>query len=210
MLIGSSMAEGAHGLVWTDLNGKKLKGVASIGSTYAGATRLTLDKAGQSQPFIAYGLASSVVGDVQLVGIGQKANTLLFSRKEEIPQNSIAQGPARNRRSVPNHPEFGGYGYLVSYAIGGLAVHNGLAAISFPKKNEIIFITLQSKVLYTGINMMSYMACLQTRMSNPLYRLVSVPGEAKFQRKRCLPMWILSAHTVFPIFPEGSGGFRLA
>jgi hypothetical protein len=145
MLIGSSVAEGAHGLVWTDLNGKKLKGVASIGGTYAGATRLTLDKAGQSQPFIAYGLASSVVGDVQLVGIGQKANTLLFSRKEEIPQNSIAQGPARNRRSVPNHPEFGGYGYIVSYAIGGLAVHNGLAAISFPKKNEIIFIKIDPK-----------------------------------------------------------------
>ncbi|MEI7927505.1 MAG: hypothetical protein WCH40_03075 [Verrucomicrobiales bacterium] len=156
MLIGSSMVEGAHGLVWTDLNGKKLRGVASIGATYAGATRLALDKADQSHPFIAYGLASSVDGDIQLVGIGQKANALLFSRKEEVPYDTNS---SNKKERIPNRPVFGGH-YIVSYPIGGLAIHNGLAAISFPKKNEIIFLKIDPKATAKE-------PCATVRIDNP-------------------------------------------
>ena len=122
MLIGSSLAEGAHGLVWSDLTGKKLRGVQSIGRGWAGAVRLTRDKAGQPPGVIAYALGASRHGEVSLVGIGQRANTVLFSRKETIPHHK-------------SH-------YIVDYPVGGLAVHDGLAAISFPGKNEIVLIRL--------------------------------------------------------------------
>jgi hypothetical protein len=122
MLMGSSLAEGAHGLVWTDVEGKKTRGVQGIGGGWAGAVRLTLDKAGQPSDFIAFGLGASRHGEISLVGIGDKGNKTFFSRKEEI-------------KHIKSH-------YIVSYPVGGLAVYKGLAAISYPKKNEIAFIKI--------------------------------------------------------------------
>jgi hypothetical protein len=56
------------------------------------------------------------------VGIGEQQNKVLYSQKEEIPHHK-------------SH-------YIVDYPVGGLAVHNGLAAISFPKKNRIVFVKI--------------------------------------------------------------------
>lgn len=125
MLIGSSLAEGAHGLVWTDVQGKKIKGVQGIGRGWAGATRLALDKAGQPAEFMAYGLGASRHGEISLVGIGKKSNKVLFAIKKKIP-------------FIKSH-------YIVNYPVGGLAVFKGLAAISFPKKNAISFIKIDPK-----------------------------------------------------------------
>ena len=122
ILIGSSLAEGAHGLVWTDLSGRKIRGVRGIGRGWAGATRLCLDKSNQPTQFIAYGLGASRFGDVTLVGIGEQQNKVLYSPKEDIPHHK-------------SH-------YIVDYPVGGLAVHNGLAAISFPIKNQIVFVKI--------------------------------------------------------------------
>ena len=124
MLMGSSLAEGAHGLVWTDTKGKKIRGVQGIGHGWAGAVRLTLDKAGQPAKFIAYGLGASRHGEISLVGIGKKSNKVLFARKEKIKHQK-------------SH-------YIVDYPVGGLAVYKGLAAISYPEKNEIVFIKIGS------------------------------------------------------------------
>ena len=125
MLIGSSLAEGAHGLVWTDTKGKKIRGVQGIGGGWAGAVRLTLDTAGQPAIFTAYGLGASRHGEVSLVGIGERANKTLFTLKEKVKHQK-------------SH-------HIVDYPVGGLAVHDGLAAISYPSKNEVSFIEIDPK-----------------------------------------------------------------
>lgn len=125
MLIGSSLAEGAHGLVWTDLNGKKIRGVQGIGGGWAGAVRLKLDAAGQPETFVAYGLGASRYGQISLVGIGERSNKTLFTRQEKVKHHK-------------GH-------YIVDYPVGGLAVYKGLAAISYPDKNEIVFIEIDPK-----------------------------------------------------------------
>ncbi len=122
LLIGSSLAEGAHGLIWTDLAGKKLRGVQSIGRGWAGAVRLTRDKASQPADVVAYGLGASRHGEVSLVAIGEQSNAVLFSRQEDTKHHR-------------GHT-------IVDYPVGGLAVHDGLAAISFPAKNEIVLVRL--------------------------------------------------------------------
>ncbi len=125
MLIGSSLAEGAHGLVWTDPGGKKIRGVQGIGGGWAGAVRLKLDVAGQPDAFTAYGLGASRHGQISLVGIGERSNKTLFTHKEEITHHK-------------SH-------YIGDYPIGGLAVYNGLAAISYPNRDEIAFIEIDPK-----------------------------------------------------------------
>lgn len=122
LLIGSSLAEGAHGLVWTDLNGKKIRGVQGIGGGWAGAVRLTRDVSGQPPEFIAYGLGASRHGEISLVGIGERSNKTLFARQEQVKHQATH--------------------YIVDYPVGGLAVDKGLAAISYPAKNEIAFVRI--------------------------------------------------------------------
>ncbi len=125
MLLGSSLAEGGHGLIWTDLQGKKIKGVTGIGSDWAGAVRLCRDAVAQPDSFIAYGLGASRFGEVSLVGIGDKRNKTLFRQKEKI----------KHHRSH----------YIVDYPVGGLAVYDAMAAISFPKRNEILLLKIDTE-----------------------------------------------------------------
>ncbi|EDM27280.1 hypothetical protein LNTAR_21240 [Lentisphaera araneosa HTCC2155] len=124
MLIGSSLAEGAHGLVWTDIEGEKIRGVQGIGGGWAGAVRLTLDKAGQDKDVLAYGLGASRHGEVSIVAIGEEANKTLFNRKEKIKHQK-------------SH-------YIVDYPVAGLAVYKKLAVISYSLRKELAFFDLSS------------------------------------------------------------------
>jgi len=128
ILIGSTLAEGAHALVWTDAEGRKIQGVTNIGITYTGVSKLTRPTGKSTLPFVAYGVGVGGDGSqLGIVGITADRKTV------QLYYDS-------SRKLLPEKAYTFDYSPLASGF--SLTVHGDAAAVSVPALNKILLIDL--------------------------------------------------------------------
>ena len=116
MMITSLVAESGDGIVFTDLLGKKIRGVKTFGSGggWCGAQ------------FVARDIGRSVDRSYAYLGVGWKNGIDVRS----LPKNEVVF-----QKSFP----------LENITLGGLAVRNGLMAVTIPQANSLILFDLQNR-----------------------------------------------------------------
>jgi hypothetical protein len=132
ILAGSYVSEGTAGLAWLDLDGVKWRGQNWVGGTWTGAPYLARDAGPKAAPGVyAYVAAAweagtdpqtkAKKGEIRLTGLTSGADKPII-KYEFMP----AQDP-------PGNVHWEG-------EIGGLAVHNGVAAVSMPRLGRLLFV----------------------------------------------------------------------
>jgi len=133
LFIGSGVAEGGDGAVWTDLHGKKLSGVRRMGGTFSGVTHIARDRGeraiGQIECYVATGWMRD-----------DPAN-----RFREVRLNALTKTGDIGRRvlnyAVSEHAELDPQtGKAKKAILNGLAVHDGLMVIAVGDTGELVFI----------------------------------------------------------------------
>ncbi len=124
VLLTSPVAESSHGIIWTDLAGRKRDGKLWVGGNWTGASHLARDAGPQALPGVyAY---SGIVWEGGLRLVAFRANDYRL-----VAPYTFA---------VKEHA-----------ALGGLAVHNGLLVASLPKTNVVLLVDAAAgKVLGTA------------------------------------------------------------
>jgi hypothetical protein len=137
IFLGSFVSEGGAGLAWTDLNGRKKGGRGWIGGNWTAAAYLARDDGPSRLPNVALYAASpwsaeddpnrakTPRGEIRVTGL---------SKQGDLP---ILKHTFEPGGLVPNVPA--GEGAWAAQ-MGGLAVRNGLIAISQPPLNRILFV----------------------------------------------------------------------
>jgi len=102
-LIGSTLAEGAHALVWTDAEGRKIQGATNIGTTYTGPSKLTRPIGKSTLPFVAYGVGVNSEGtDLGIVGITADQKTVQLYYDDSFKLLRKRRTRSIIRRSLPD------------------------------------------------------------------------------------------------------------
>jgi DNA-binding beta-propeller fold protein YncE len=116
MLIGSKLAEGAHGLVWTDLEGNKIVGTTALGG-WAGAAYLAYDAGPKRNPADdAYAVA--IYGDtLYLRALRGKNPSPMLRPDYTFPKKEGSKAD-----------------------IAGLAVFNGTLVVSAPRSSGLLVV----------------------------------------------------------------------
>ncbi len=124
LLMTSPVAESSHGIIWTDLEGKKLDGKLWVGGNWTGASHLTRDNGPQA---IADNYAySGIVWENGLRLVAFKSNGYPIVAPYTFADKQKA-------------------------SLGGLAVYNGLLTATMPKMNAILFVDVPAgKVIGTA------------------------------------------------------------
>lgn len=120
VLISSHVAEGGDGLVYLDLDGRKVGAIHWIGGNWTGATHLARD-AGEKrvQDVHAYAVApweedkDKTKGEIRLTALTDKGPKPLYTHK--VPSKADA-------------------------AVSGLAVHNGTLVVALAKNGQLLFV----------------------------------------------------------------------
>jgi len=129
MLIGSTFAEGAHGLVWTDLNGTKLAGLSCLGA-FTGAAHLAYDAGPKRNPADdAY--AVGIGGDtLYLRAIRGQSSQPILRPDYVFPKVEGSDGVVRvDLEAVSN-----------VVALAGLAAYNGTIVVSAPRISGLLVV----------------------------------------------------------------------
>jgi hypothetical protein len=129
MLIGSRVAEGGHGLVWTDLDGNKIAGLTALGA-WAGAAALAYDVGPRRNPADeAY--AAAVWGDALYLRAirGQSAQPVLR------PDITLPPRDAKGGR-----PRLGNEAIHGGDNLAGLAAFNQTLVVSSPRLGGLMVV----------------------------------------------------------------------
>lgn len=127
--LGSYITEGPDGLAWVDLDGKKMGGKKWIGGVWTAAPYLARD-AGEKAAAGIYAYVASVWETGKKSGKGELRINALSAKADQ----SILVSPIGELKE--------GTDVGISAEIGGFAVHNGIAVVSLPKKNQLVLIDL--------------------------------------------------------------------
>jgi hypothetical protein len=133
--LGCYLAEGGAGLAWVDLDGRKQGGETWVGGTWTGAAFLARDDGHAANPqFYAY--AASVYGQTVAATKTQTATLRLTALSahgdKPLQQYQLSTG-------IPIPDQAAAYD-AVGMMIGGLAVRDGVLAVSIPSQNQILFV----------------------------------------------------------------------
>lgn len=135
MFLGSYVTEGPDGMAWVDLDGKKRGGKKWIGGNWTAAPYIATDIGLQAVPGVSAYVGATWETAKKPKDIELRITALMSDRSADKPvlvtrladlppppEDSVVAG----NRSVEN--------------IGGLAVHNGLAVVSLPPRNQLVLI----------------------------------------------------------------------
>ena len=123
VFIGSHVAEGGHGLIWVDLEGRKRGGRGHIGGGWTGAQHLARDKGPEADAKTYLYVGSGWDKELRLTALTRQGD------------KQVVKYAFKNKADS---------------ALAGIAVHNGLMVCSLPAVNQLLFINAKGgKVLGT-------------------------------------------------------------
>jgi hypothetical protein len=131
--ISASIAEAGFGLIWTDLNGRKINGLRWIGGHWTGANYLARDAGTQTVPNVILYTGSGWSNDKDKTTPELRLNAITPNGAREvfkwIPKTDVtpkapASTPAKATRA----------------AVSGLAARNGLLVVAESTTEKILFI----------------------------------------------------------------------
>jgi len=139
MLIASLVAESGDGIVWTDLNGRKLRGVRWVGGAWTGASHLTRDAGRASLPEIyAYAGSGWDTSDPAKTELRISA----LSRDKDGKEGSR---PIINYQFPKKLPEPAtGWDQDKSY-LSGLAAHDGILVAALKRLDQLLFVDARTR-----------------------------------------------------------------
>lgn len=161
ILIGSYIAEAGHGLIMTDLEGKKYQGVRCLMGTWAGAQALALD-VGKNPVKGFYAFAAAGWQDDSK----RKAEVRVVGMTESGPVSIILHHEAKPKKALK------GEGYA---RVSGLAIRNGLLVVAREDKPLLMFVRVpidQSKARGNWNNK----AQRKAKPKGELLGIVEIPG----------------------------------
>jgi len=129
VFIGCYVTEGADGVAWLDLNGRKMGGKGWVGGIWTGAPFMARDAGDRALPN-----SSVYVASVWETGKKSGLAELRISSMYKNPEKPIfltRLGPVVK-------------GSRLTEGIGGFAVRNGMAAVSLTDRNQILIIDLKN------------------------------------------------------------------
>ncbi|HYG74863.1 MAG TPA: hypothetical protein VEK08_07665, partial [Planctomycetota bacterium] len=141
ILIGSQVAEQGDGLVWTDLNGRKLKGAHGVGGAWTGAHFLTRDEGpARDADIYAYTCSTWKSNDPK-----KSELRLLGLSRTKAPQVII---PYTFDRDAAR--ELHGWDTEYNY-VGGVAAFNGIIVVTLPSLGKMLIVDAKAKKLISEI-----------------------------------------------------------
>jgi len=140
VFLGSYVTEGPDGLAWVDLEGKKMGGKKWVGGNWTAAPYLARD-AGEKAASGIYAYVASVWETGKKSGQAELRITAISANADK----SVIVYPIG---SLPGSTE-----ESMSAEIGGLAVYNGIAVVSLPQKNKLLFIDIQTGKLVNSLSL---------------------------------------------------------
>ena len=117
--LGSHVSEGTHGLVWVDLEGRKVGGAVWVGGIWTGAQELALDTGSRADPATVLYVGASFDGELRLTAI-TRGNAGTTKEKSVYKQGKKEDGATNN--------------------ISGLAARDGLLVCSLANAGKLLFI----------------------------------------------------------------------
>lgn len=130
VFLGAYATEGTDGIIWVDLNGKKMGGLVWIGGLWTAAPYLARDDGPQADPAVQAYVASVGEGEnkatLQLRVTGFSHNMSNVQKPSFL--HAFAAPPVKAGENVDRGGE-----------IGGLAVRNHMAVCSLTRANRLIF-----------------------------------------------------------------------
>ncbi|CAM3949132.1 hypothetical protein SAMN06265348_10491 [Pedobacter westerhofensis] len=130
VFLGAYITEGPDGLIWVDLDGKKMGGKTWVGGVWTAAPYMARDGGKVALPGISVYVASvwetsgnSGQGTVRISALPKNADKPVFL--------------------YPTGPLIHEAGAIMS-EIGGFAVYNGIGVVSLTKKNQLVFTDLKN------------------------------------------------------------------
>jgi sugar lactone lactonase YvrE len=140
MLIGSQVAEQGDGLVWTDLDGRKVRGAHGVGGAWTGAHFLTRDDGAQAVPGVyAYTASTWKAKDETRMEL----RLLALRRDGKTPALIAHQFPRDKTQEV--HGWDTEYNYL-----GGIAARDGVVLVGFQRSGTLLVVdAAQQQLLAT-------------------------------------------------------------
>jgi DNA-binding beta-propeller fold protein YncE len=134
--LGSYIAEGADGLAWVDLNGKKIGGKSTVGGPWIAAPYLARD-AGRARDSSVYVYVASARQVGKVMPTGEIIITALSAKKDKLVLKYDLGAIAKDSSAIE---------------ISGFAVNNGIVVLSLYKKNQIVALDLASGKLISKIS----------------------------------------------------------
>jgi hypothetical protein len=135
MLIGSYVSEGTAGLAWVDLDGKKWRGQGWVGGLWTGAPHLARDAGPKAiKENYAYVAAAWSAGDGKKKLVEGEIRITALTAKED---KTIIKFPFK-----PNVEDAEKVRW--EDQIGGIAVRDGVIAVSLPATGEIVLVDAAS------------------------------------------------------------------
>ncbi len=146
IIVGSFVSEGGSGVAWLDLDGKKLHGQLWIGGVWTGATQLARDEGDKAVPGVYAYTGASWTGDKYNGNRDElRLHELVSANLAQAAPHDSRFGTGEDRRllttnyQLPPAPEK----TIITeehYALGGLAVHNGLLVAALPDYDRLVFV----------------------------------------------------------------------
>ena len=117
VFLGSYVSEGTNGLIWVDLEGKKVGGVNWVGGNWTAAQFLGRDTGAKAAPGNPIYIASAFESELRLTERTKGADRAVI--KYKFDNNDLA-------------------------VISGMAVHDGIIACSLPKLKQLLFVDVKT------------------------------------------------------------------
>ncbi len=134
LLVGSTIAEGAHGLAWLTPKGRKFFGATTIGTTYTGPSKLTL----------ATGTNTFADIDAWALGVTRTELTVVGIRRDRSTQRFFY----KKGQFTVNRGGFGEFNrHFTDFS---LAVRDKVAAVGNPDTNQVWFVDVSGAVPSSG------------------------------------------------------------
>lgn len=139
MLIGSPVAEGAHGLVWVDLEGRKIGGKAALVG-FAGAQALARDIGTQGIPGVNAYAGAVFSENLVISGFdGYGKNPPAFNYSEDLSADKSKPKALQKRRDG------------ITDKLKGLAVRNGIILASLADPDGLLIMSANEKKLLDNL-----------------------------------------------------------
>ncbi|SMP73381.1 hypothetical protein SAMN06265222_116108 [Neorhodopirellula lusitana] len=164
VLIGSPVVEGGHGLVWTDLTGKKLYGQKWVEGVWTGATYLASDTSSNAvEGVTAYSASAWEGGGYDGEKPELRLSEILAPASKASAPRDVRFGSGMTRPLLKPHAPYSGalsgkqsrssedadfrFTFPSNDEVGlsGLAVDDGLLVAALPKLNQLIFVDARAR-----------------------------------------------------------------
>jgi sugar lactone lactonase YvrE len=132
--LGSYIAEGADGLAWVDLNGKKLGGKSTVGGPWIAAPYLARD-AGRARDSGVYVYVASARQIGKVMPTGEIIVTALSAKKDKLVLKYDLGAITKDSSAIE---------------ITGFAINNRIVVLSLFRKNQIVALDLISGKLISS------------------------------------------------------------